>query len=83
MLDKYGFIDCLALCMNSSDEYLTEGEDIRLMAGKPLELMLNGVEPHETIILNAGETMEFDVTCAPSSLNDDLKASFGTEDNPP
>ena len=62
MLDKYGFIDCLAVCMNSSDEYLTEGEDIRLMAGKPLELMLNGVEFPETITLNAGETMEFDVS---------------------
>lgn len=81
MFDKYGFIDCLAVCMNSSDEYLTGGEDIRLMAGKPLELMLNGAEFPETITLNAGETMEFDVTCAPSILNDGLKASFGTEDS--
>ena len=81
MLDKYGFIDCLAVCMNSSGEYLTEGEDIRLMAGKPLELMLNGAEFPETITLNAGETMEFDVTCAPSILNDELTASFGTEDS--
>lgn len=80
MLDKYGFVDALAVCMNDDGEYLTDGDEIRLMAGKPLELMLNGGEFPEEITINAGETMEFNVTSAPSILNDSLKAAFGTDD---
>ena len=78
--DRYGFVDAIAVGMDEEDMYLTDGEEIRLMAGKPLALMLNGEEFPETITVRAGETMEFDVTCAPASLNDQLKAVFGTQD---
>ena len=78
--DRYGFVDAIAVGMDEEDVYLTDGEEIRLMAGKPLALMLNGEEFPETITVRAGETMEFDVTCAPASLNDPLKAAFGTQD---
>ena len=78
--DRYGFVDAIAVGMDEEDVYLTDGEELRLMAGKPLALMLNGEEFPETITVRAGETMEFDVTCAPASLNDPLKAAFGTQD---
>ena len=79
--DRYGFVDAIAVGMDGDDMYLTDGEEIRLMVGKPLAFLLNGEEFPTSITLNAGDTMEFDVTCAPASLNDDLTAVFGTEDS--
>lgn len=81
VFDRYGFVDAIAVGMDGDDTYLTDGSEIRLMAGKPLALMLNGKGFPDTITLNAGETMEFDVTCAPASLNENLTAVFGTEDS--
>lgn len=78
--DEYGYVDCLVIGTDKDGSYITNGENIRLMASQPLELMLNGGQFPESIELKAGETMEFNVSCTPQILSSEMSAAFGTDD---
>lgn len=77
--DKYGFIDCLVIGVDKNGKYITDGENIRLVPSRPLELLLNGEPMPSNIEIAAGETIEFNVTCEPQILSDAIKTTFGTE----
>ncbi len=78
--EKYGFVDCLLLGKDKDGEYVTQGENISLTAAMPMEFMLNGEPFPEKIELTEGETMEFNITCEPSTLSEGMSAALGTDD---
>ncbi len=78
-LDEVGFVDCL-LIGEDSGGYVTQGENIRLLAAMPMEFMLNGGPFPEKIELAEGETMEFNITCEPNTLSEGMSAALGTDD---
>ncbi len=78
--DEIGFVDCLLIGKDKEGHYNTAGENIRLLSVMPTKLLLNGEEFPEKIELTEGDTMEFNITCEPSSLSEGMDALLGTED---
>lgn len=80
---EYGYLDCLLIgetVTGKEVQYLTDGEEVRLVASAPVELLLNGKPFPEVIELDVGQTMDFAVTGVPAQFNSGLNAVFGTED---
>lgn len=80
LFERYGYIDCFIVGTDKEGNYITEGESKRILVSRPLEVMLNGEIFPESIEIAEGDTMEFNISCKPSALNDDLSASFGSDD---
>ncbi len=80
LFDESGYVDAVGACENTDGDYLSDMQSVSMEKGIPLEFMINGEEFPTEITLNVGDTMEFDITCEPTSLNDNLTVSLGTED---
>ncbi len=78
--DEIGFVDCLLIGKDKEGHFNTAGENIRLLSVMPTTLLLNGEEFPEKIELTEGDTMEFNITCEPSSLSEGMDALLGTDD---
>ena len=78
--ETYGYVDCVLIDSDKDGAHVTPGDNIRLLASMPIEFMLNGEPIPDSIELEAGETMEFNISCLPQRLNNSMSAVFGTDD---
>ena len=78
---RYGFVDCYVVVRDAEGLRLSDGEEIRVMAKQPVELLLNGKDFPDKATLRAGTKMTFTATCEPQRLNSNLAVVFST-DNP-
>lgn len=76
---QYGFVDCYVAARGAEDKLLSQGEEIRIMAEKPLELLLNGESFPAAVELCMGDTMSFITSCVPQRLSDSMVVSFSTD----
>ena len=78
--EEFGYIDAFAEPVDKDGNALGDGEDLRLVASKPVDIKLNGAELPEEIKLNLGETFDLNITGIPSIRNEELESSFVSAD---
>ena len=81
VFEKFGYVDCFAEPVDSEGNALGDGEDVRITVSKPVDVRLNGADLPETIELKAGESLDLNVTCQPSSISETLSAAFAADDS--
>ncbi|MBR4720577.1 MAG: S-layer homology domain-containing protein [Clostridia bacterium] len=81
VFEKFGYVDCYAEPVNKDGTALGYGEDVRIVASKPVEIKLNNAALPERIELKTGETLELNVTCQPASISETLSAAFAADDS--
>ena len=81
VFEKFGYVDCFAEPVDSEGNALGDGEDVRIMVSKPVDVRLNGAELPEKIELIAGQSLDLNVTCQPTSINETLSAAFAADDS--
>ena len=80
VFDRYGFADCYVAPWNEEGMSLGEGEEIRIMPERPMELQLNNKSVPQMMILSAGSKKEFSMSCDSQRMNENLTVSYSTDD---
>lgn len=79
--EEFGYIDAFAEPVDKEGNVLGDGEDVRMLASKPVDIKLNGAELPEEIKLNLGETFDLNLTGTPTAMNEVLQSSFASDDS--